>query len=270
MKINHNLIRSVFTIGAVAGVAVTAYFAAKNGDNICDACNAVKNEMELYPDKPSKIKAAVKMAPAFIKVAWKPLVAGGLTYGCMFASHRVTAKQVAALTATCAYVTRNRNFLEGKLKEYVGEEELAKIKKEFVAQEIVREKIVWGGPTVEKSIYCAEDNDDGVLCYEDYLARWFRIPEPRIKEAQDLLIKLFKDDSQVYCSYNDYYAFLGITMDRAGELFGWHKDDFNELHFTNTVVTPKEWGDIGPDGGELTENVHILNVDTWPGVRKQL
>lgn len=264
MRFNPKIVKGIFTLGAVIGVAATGYLAAKNGEDIVSVEDCIKEEIAFYDNKKDKAVHIVKSTPRILRASWKPLVAMGATYACMIASHKLTAKQIAALTATCAYVTRNRDFLEDKLKEVVGEEELSKIKKQFVAREIVKEKIVWGGPTVERSVFCFEDDDEGVLCIEGYSGRWFRCPKDRIIEAQNQLEHLFEQD--IYCCMNDYYGFLGITMTQFGHEKGWvnHEDYYHEIHFTNTLLMPEEWGDYGPDGQYVNEPVYVLEIDTFP------
>lgn len=267
MKLSQNVLKNLFTIGAIVGVAVTGYLAAKNGEKICDACRLV-NEETRSMDKPAKIKHFVKNTPYLAKRMWKPVLAGSATYACMIASHKISGKQIAALTATCAYLTRNRDFLEKKLKETVGEETFAKIKKEFVAQEIVKEKIVWGGPTVEKSVFCIEEDDEGVLCYEDMFGRWFRCPKEHVLDAEEQMKHLYDDSSVPYCCYNDFYGLLGVTMTTAGGMWYWKKNEISNLHFTNTLLTPEEWGDYGPEGEYLNEDVYLIQSDTWPSMGK--
>jgi len=263
MKFNPKIVKGIFTLGAVVGVAATGYLAAKNGEDIVLVEDRIKEEIAFYDNKKDKAVHIVKSTPRILRASWKPLVAMGATYACMIASHKLTAKQIAALTATCAYVTRNRNYLEQKLKEYVSDEDLAKIRKSFAASEIVREKTVWGGPTVEVSAFCMETEEDSVLCYEDFFGRWFRCPKDHVLEAQKQLKHLY-DDPYSICSYNDYYGLLGITMTKSGNIWRWKKDELSELHFTNTMLTPQEWGDYGPEGEYLTEPVYLLEVDTWP------
>lgn len=264
MKFNQNVLKNLFTVGAVLGVAATAYFAAKEGEKITNLENTIKDEISYYDNKKAKIVHVVRSTPRIVKTSWKPLACMGATYACMIGSSKITAKQIAALTATCAYITRNRDFLEQKLKEVVGEEELTKIRKEFAAKEIVKEKIVYGGPTVEKSVFCIEDDDEGVLCLEGYSGRWFRCPKERVYEAQEALKHLF--ENEIYCCMNDYYGLLGITMTQFGHEKGWvnHEDYYHEIHFTNTMLKPEEWGDYGPDGQYVTEDVFVLEIDTYP------
>lgn len=264
MRTNPKILKGLFGIGAVAGVIATAYFSARKGQKITEVTDEIAEKVKAAEDKPSKIKVAVKSVPDFVKVAWQPLLCMGGTFTCMAISRKITIKQIAALTATCAYVTRNRNYLEQKLKEYVSDEDLAKIRKSFAASEIVREKEVWGGPTIEKSVFCIEEDDEGVLCFEGFLGRWFRCPKNRVLEAQKQLQHMF--DQDIYCCMNDYYGFLGITMTQAGHTWGWvnHDDYFTGLHFTNTLLAPEEWGDYGYDGEYVTEPVYVLEIDTTP------
>ena len=269
MKFNQNVLKNLFTVGAVLGVAATAYFAAKDGDKITELENTIKDEISYYDNKKAKIVHVVRSTPRIVKTSWKPLVCVGATYACMAVSSKITAKQIAALTATCAYITRNRDFLEQKLKDVVGEEELTKIRKEFAAKEIVKEKIVYGGPTVEKSVFCIEDDDEGVLCFEDFFGRWFKCPKERVLEAEEQMRHLYSDSSVPYSCYNDFYGLLGITMTTAGGMWSWKKDEISDLHFTNTLLTPTEWGDYGPDGEYVNEDVYLINTDTWPSTPKK-
>ena len=262
MKLNLNIVKTVLTVGAVLGVAGTAYFSAKDGKKICDTCSMVASETENL-DTADKIKHYIRRTPILAKPMWKPLVVGGATTVCILASHRISAKQIAALTATCAFLTRNRNYLEDKLKETVGEERLAEIKKEFTKKEYV-EKVVYGGPTVEISVLCEENDDPGILCFEGFSGRWFRCPKQAVLDAQNAFRHLFEED--YYCCLNDYYCLLGITMTQFGHLWGFvnDRDYFSDIHFTNTYLTPAEWGDYGPDGRCVNEDVFVLEFDTWP------
>lgn len=260
MRTNPKILKGLFGIGAVAGVIATAYFSARKGQRITEVTDEIAEKVKASEDKPSKIKTAVKSVPDFVKVAWEPLLCMGGTFTCMAISRKITIKQIAALTATCAYVTRNRNYLEQKLKEYISDEDLAKIKKEFAKKEIV-EKIVYK-ETPEISSLCTGE-DPGVLCYESIIGRWFRCPKNGILQGEEYVEKVFEDLK--YCCMNDLYGFWGIAMSHPGQAYGWfnNEDYYTKLEFRNTMLGPEEWNGSGPDGKELKEPVFVIEPDSW-------
>ena len=250
-----NLIRNLLRIGAVGGVIGTAYFSAKNGLAICERCKEVKQEAR-FLEKPKRITHYIKRAPYLAKPLLPTIGCAAGSIVCMAASERISYKQIAALTATCAYLAKNRDFLENKLKEVVGEEKLQEIKKEFIIKEAPK---MVSFPSVE------ETGKGSLLCLEGYSGRWFRSSEEACIEAQEYLQKVFEEDKR--CCLNDYYAFLGITMTQFGHEKGWVNDpDWYgpELRFTNTYLEPCEWDDLGPDFQPVNEPVYVLEIDIIP------
>ena len=250
-----NLIKNICRIGAVAGVVGTAYFAIKRGEQICKTIDEIKAEAKKL-ESGKKAGHYISSVPKLARPMLPVVTCAAGSIACMVISERISYKQIAALTATCVYLSKNRDFLQNKLKEVVGEEKLEDIKKEFTTQEAPK---LYFGPSVE------ETGHGDLLCYEGYSGRWFRSSKEAVLEAQAQLQDAFTND--IYCCMNDYYNFLGMTMTQFGHELGWvnNKDWYGpELHFTNTLLEANEWADWGPDGGLIDEPIYVLEIDTLP------
>lgn len=247
--------RIIFKLGAIAGVGVTAYVAVKRASKIEEATKEVKEAMP--EDKKEKTRHIVKAVPKMVKASWPVLVSGGATVGCVLVMDHISYKQIAALTASCAYLAKNRDYLAGKIKDMVGEEKLREIQEAFVKEEAPKEP--WYGCSIE------ETGAGDLLCLEGYSGRWFRSSEKAVKEAQAMLQKLYEDD--IYICMNDYYGYLNITSTQFGHELGWvnSKDWYPpELKFTNTLIPAGECLESGPDGKPLKEDLYVLEIDIPP------
>lgn len=127
---NFKLIKNLCSVGAVAGVFGTAYFSAKNGSEICRRFEVVNSEATAM-DKSSKIKHFIKRSPYLIKPLLPTIGCAAGSIACTAIKDRANYKQVMALTATCVYLTKNRDFMVEKLEEVVGKEKIDDIKREF-------------------------------------------------------------------------------------------------------------------------------------------
>lgn len=255
---NFNLIRNVCRIGAVAGLFGAVYFSAKRGSEICRTCKQVNDE-SFGMTAGWKLKHYIRNTPRLAKPLAPTLVCAAGSITCMAISEKISYKQIAALTATCVYLTKNRDFLEKKLEEVVGKERLAEIKQEFVKKESVPKDMI--------DFPCIEITGKGdLLCLEGYSGRWFRSTKEAVEEAQEM-VKVMHEEGQ-YISMNDYYGLLGISMTQFGNEFGWPSNkDYCEdiLSFTNTYLEASEWNDVGPDAREkVYEPIYVLEIDTMP------
>lgn len=254
-----NLVKNICRLGAVGGLVATAYFSAKNGEAICRTCKQVNDE-SFGMTKSSKIKYFVRNTPRLIKPLAPTVACAAGTITCMAISERISYKQIAALTATCVYLTKNRDFLEGKLKEVVGEDTVKKFKEEFVKKNATPPNLM-NFPSVELTA-----NGD-LLCLEAYSGRWFRSSKEAVEEAHNVLKKMH--DEGLYISFNDYYSALGITMTQFGWEFGWPPacSDYGEteMRFTSELLEPGEWDERGPSAKEAyNEPLLLIKIDTMP------
>lgn len=221
MKINKRL---VLTTVSIVGVMATGVAAYKTG---------AKTEGK----KPSKEN-------------WKsyilPTALGGATIASIVVNHRFGAKEVAALTATAAYLASNRDALEQKIEEKFGKEALQEIK-----QEIHDKQVTYNGPSIE------DTGKGDLLCLEGYSGRWFWSSKEAVEEAQRKLNEQFKND--IYCCLNDFYDYLGIAQTHFGHQFGWvnNEDWYDEaygIEFANSMGFDKEKG----------QTVMYIDLNTYP------
>lgn len=253
---NFDLVKNACRIGTVAGLFGAVYFSAKRGEEICRTCKQVNDE-SFGMTAGKKVKHYIRNTPRLAKPLAPTLACAAGSITCMVISERISYKQIAALTATCVYLTKNRDFLEKKLEEVVGKERLEEIKQEFVKKEGTA---LIDFPSVENTA-----NGD-LLCLEGYSGRWFRSSQEAVEEAQAMLSKMHEEGD--YLAFNDYYGLLGISMTQFGNEFGWPaSEDWCEpvLRFNNTYLDVGEWDDVGPDVRmKLHEPLLVLEIDTLP------
>lgn len=193
---------------AVIGVGATAYLSGKN---------SIKAHEILKEKQSQNDGLAIKEK---VKLTWKcyipTLIALTATITCMIVSQKMSAAQVASMSAACGYLINQKTELEKKIKEEVGEETFQKIKKE-VDEKITRDRYEdeWVEPT---------GNGD-LLCYESYTGRWFFSSEKNVFDGLKDFIDYYKDND--YIAYNDLYGFLNLTPSYLGSELGWCSDEEN-------------------------------------------
>ena len=184
----------------VGGVGLTSWLSVKCHDKAKDK-----------KTKKEKIKAYI------------PAIASGIgTSACILGSHGLDAKeiktltkQVTALTGTCAYLTANRDKLEQKFREVVGDEKVSEIKKE-VHKELVAEK---KAPPVK-----IEHTGHGNVHFIDVICnREFYCSKEHVKWAFNMLNSMFKNGDTV--NMNTLYELLGLPKIKEGYEWGWPDND---------------------------------------------
>lgn len=207
--------RIIFTTVACAGVVATGV-ASANGATKAEKLKAGLKE-------PSK-KDLVKL---YFKSYWLAGLLGAGTVASIIASHKLSSKQIAALTATATFLTYNRDSLEHKLKEAVGEEKLQEIK--HTIQEHYASNKFCGqfenNVTIEHSIYGGD-----TLFLDGYSGRLFYCTLDRVQEAEKELNRKFTEEDCYICM-NDLYELMGIQKTQFGDQYGWPaNDDWYDLN----------------------------------------
>lgn len=187
-------------------------------------------------------------------LAYAPAIGAGVaTAGCILGSHHVSTKEIAALTATCGYLTANREKIQKVVKEKFGDEKLQEVN-QAVAQEEMKEakdfkkKKPLIGQTIEETGY------GDVLFTELYLGRKFRSSVEHVEKAIKELNREFHYGN--YVSMNDFYDYLGIETTLAGENFGWPaNDDFYDYNLETPIEMELIKGE--DDGGEVMYAIDI-------------
>lgn len=186
-----------------------------------------------------------------------PVTVGALTIVGIVASHTIDAKQITALTATCAYLTMERDELENAIRERYGEDTLKEIKEEVHKK--VQQKVTARGETVE------ETGNGDLLCIEGYSGRMFRSSYAAVKRACLELNRRFRNGE--YVCLNDFYKLLGIGVTRFGNEFGWAaNEDYYEykdgIKYELTFIKAEECND-GRDEDELIIDIYTYPMQFW-------
>ena len=250
MRINAAMVKRalpiIFTIAGTVGVGVTGYLAHKGTKKADKVIESLPEE-----EKPEN-------SVEEFKKTWKcyipSMVSGGVTVGLIIAGHVLSAKEIAALTATCAYLTKNRDKLEDKLRDAIGEEKYNEIKKKLAGEELHKITTLDGpGVSVEDTGIGSEH--DRILCFEGYSGRWFWSTIDAVNKAEERLNEKF--GAEDYVCLNDFYELLHIERTHFGYEFGWvNNPDYYDgpINFTNTKVFYEEKGC----------DVYIIEIDTYP------
>ena len=197
--------RIIFTTVACAGVVATGV-ASANGATKAEKLKAGLKE-------PSK-KDLVKL---YFKSYWLAGLLGAGTVASIIASHKLSSKQIAALTATATFLTYNRDSLEHKLKEAVGEEKLQEIK-HTIQEHYAGNKFCGqfeNNISIEQSKYGGD-----TLFLDGYSGRFFCCTLKKVEEAEQELNRMFTEDKQSICM-NHFYKLLGINTTQFGSQYGW-------------------------------------------------
>ena len=247
---------------AVVGVGVTVYFAVKETKDVCGkgedtptqpSVDKVEEEVEDQDTQKRIKKAASRMADT-IWTYKKTGLAALCTITFILASHKLSAKEIAALTATCGYLATNRDKLESEIKKLPGGEEALKA----VKQEMVAKKAEEAAEKEEpKKIWryqCVEDTGNGnLLCMEGWSGRLFRSSLDAVEQAQARFndyrdegwdIQARNGDIESYpnaLSMNELYDEYGMERTQLGHEYGWPADDdyypSRRIKFINTLIS---------------------------------
>lgn len=228
----------VLTIVGCVGVAVTGVLSARAA---VEADHDIQEE-QAKCEEPIGKKEAVKLTWTRYIPA---VLSGALTIAAIVASHKLSAKEIAALSATCTYLAANRNKLEEKIRERYGDEELEDIHTEVTKELMSR--------TVSGNVSVENTGHGNLLCLDGYSGRYFRSS----KEAVDDAIAILNDEycQGEYLSFNDLYRLWGIGETHFGNQFGWPgSEDYHcgVIRFKTTLVENCE---------EYGEDIYIIEPE---------
>lgn len=237
----------IFTGIAIIGVPVTATLSAMRAPKY-------KEILEKSEGKAKKVKAVTK-------TYWPAIVSGAVTIASIIFAEKVNLTEIAAITGTAAFLARNRDLLEEKIVDKLGEEEGKQLIGE-VNEQLIREHYICKmGPSVE------ETGRGDLLCYEGYSGRWFRSSEEAVKRAIAKLNEKFENGE--YLSLNDFYELLGIETTHFGFQFGWAPNpDYYDfpIDIQTTFCESYEIKDAYGQMKKMTidECVLLIDVYTYP------
>ncbi len=231
MRINRRIITLTLSLLGVVGVGGTAVVAIKCHDKVKDE-----------PDKKKKL------------LGYAPAIATGVATGaCIMGSHYISAKEIAALTASCAYLASNRDKILTQVREKYGDDAVQEIQKEVAA-----EKVEAKPESKCNDIIQTSKHGGRVKFVEFYLGREFYSTLEQVEQAERDLNWTFHNGE--YVCMNDFYRLLGLTYTRAGDDFGWPA---NEDYYSYELNDPIIFENILAED-ENGEPFYIIDIRTFP------
>lgn len=247
----------ILTIAACVGVGITGYFAAKAGEEAYQIKQDIskkketdipkKAQKEYWPDgvMEESLKAADKyQRKELFKVYLPAIVSGSVTMVCIVLNHKITRKELLAISSAGALSASQLNKYREKVREIFGVE----VDKQVMA-EMAKEE--WhANPNLP------EGEQDEELFYDPWTNRFFMATPQRVAHAIYHLNRNFQLGGAV--KHNELYEFIGIEPEED-DRYGWDAESFWE-----DGLVP--WIDICSqvetrDGREC--NVLYYSCDPW-------
>lgn len=198
----------ILSVTACIGVGAVAVL---SGHDILKASKLIsKKKTETGLEKLSTIET--------VKATWKcyipTAIATSVTMGALIAGQKISAGQLASMTAACGYMAMSRKQAETA----AGDENGRDIVKKTLTESSNVLSTPWAEPTGR-----GEE-----LCFDAYSGRWFLSNKDAVVSA----LNNFQDYCQKneYVSYNDIYSLLGISGSYFGETYGWCFDEDEGTH----------------------------------------
>lgn len=217
---------TILTGLAIVGVISTAYAAYKAGPRAEKILEEYRKDMkDCHPeDKDAKKAVLGETAKKMIPVLTPPIIMGGTTIACIFGSHSVSSRRIAALSAAYTLSESTVKNLNSKMEEILGEK-----KTRAIRDSIMKDKL--HADTKKDRKVLSDENfvipsDGTVLCKDLYSGRLFYSNAEKIKQA--IASCSYNIISDMYVSLNDFYEAVGspqLTRIPMGEDLGWNIDD---------------------------------------------
>ena len=200
------------------------------------------------------------------KQTWKcyipSLVVTAGTVSALIASNRLTAKQMATLSAAIISTGSLVGKYREKIRDYASEEILSQIDKE-VAEAVMEEA---KPPVIETSHVSSMGVDDlsegegEVLFFDPFTKMKFRSTKLAVMGAKYYLNRNFSLGSEAPLSM--FYAFLGLTLPEEYSYAGWDVEEMSDSGYYWIDIDHVKSDKPDPDTGEY---YYILEYDLLPG-----
>lgn len=199
---------------AVAGVAITGYWAAK-GTN--QASETIKKK---GLDDAPLVEKAKEVWPSYIPAVG----AGAVTIGCIIFSTSVHGRRAAAAVSAYAFTETAFSEYRAKVREEIGEH-----REQTLRDDIVRKQIEQH-PASEAVIIAGSGN---VLCCELYTRRYFMSDMETLRKAQnDVNSEIM---NTLYVSLSSFYDLIELPHTAHSSEIGWDSDKLLELEFSTVL-----------------------------------
>ena len=159
------------------------------------------------------------------KLVWHlylpPVASGVLTVTCIIAAHRISSKQIVALTAAAGISERALTEYKDKVLEKFGAKEDEKLRDD-IAQDRVNKF------PASSQVMIAGSGD--VLCYDMLTGRYFHSTMEDIKRAENKVN--YELVHFMSCSLSYFYDELGLPPTIYSDTHGWNMNHHMEVTFS--------------------------------------
>lgn len=151
-----------------------------------------------------------------VKLSWKlytpATIIGGLSVGCILASHSVSTRRSAAIATAYAISETALNEYQGKLSHFESDEHVD------ILKNAINKDHLDSNPIEKQSVIVTNNGDN--ICYDSISGRYFKSSITAIEKAVNKINEMMLNDS--YVSLNDFYYELGLDNIKLGEDLGWN------------------------------------------------
>lgn len=193
----------------------------------------LEDESKQYSDQDALHDRTViytRLGRDLLKLYAPALIVGVLTVASIAASHRISAKRIAGLTAAYGALDQSYRRYRGRVEQALGEEGMKELDtkiREQAKQDIAeRRKLDADISEIGDSIFDMAGVSQYAVLYDENAATWNKnrnlstsILHAQENYANDLL------NCRGYVMLNEVYAGLGLPQTSAGAVVGWIRKD---------------------------------------------
>lgn len=218
----------LLSVGAAVGVIFTGITAGK----------AALKANEILKDKEELSKEEE------LKLTWKcyipPVTIGAAAIACIFASHHLDAKHIAALSGAATLATQKYKEYVAKVKDICGEDTHEQILKELAAEKSKNIHIAAQGLCSNYDINFEDAEEEPTLFYLTCSDTYFTSTFSKVLQAEYHINRNFVLGMNP--SINDIHDFFGLEHKEGGDNLGWtYSDGYYWIDF-NHIKTDLEDG----------------------------
>ena len=227
---------TILTVAGVGGTIATAVLTARSTFKAAELIEdekdqqAAQKNLEENKDEVTRLDAMdIHLSKTEkTKLVWHlylpPAAAGVLTITSIIAAHRISSKQILALTAAAGISERALSEYKEKVLEKFGVKE-----EEKVRDEIAQDRVNKFPPSSQVLIAGSGD----VLCYDMLTGRYFQSNMEALRRAENKVN--YELIHYMSCSLTHFYDEVGLPPTAYSDTHGWNMDNHMELKFTTTM-----------------------------------
>jgi hypothetical protein len=223
---NSTTLLSVVGVGGSVATALltgrATFKAARLIDQEQEVANAAwrEGESDTPPHEFSKTEKVKLVWPLYLP----PVASGVLTVTCIIVAHRISSKQIVALTAAAGISERALTEYKDKVLEKFGAKEDEKLH-----ADIAQDRVNKFPPSSQIMIAGAGD----VLCYDMLTGRYFQSTMEELKRAENKVN--YELIHFMSCSLTHFYDEIGLPPTSYSDTHGWNMNHHMELRFSTVL-----------------------------------